>query len=1620
MSDSRKLFIAGLSLLFCVSCVGGETLSLTTAEVNGDGHRDFVLENQYLRIVIAPAQGGRVLSLIHKTSGKDLTSGPAYKTGDHGLLAERLWGKGKQIRALETMSYAAKRIEEKDRVGVVLSATNPLPPATGIVVEKTIILRRNEAALQVAYKVFNPDGKPYFGRLWICNVLRPNGAKAPAIEYWFPQAIAGDRFYLWNQTPLDRKTRADAHGMFVPGGNGANLVVNRPSQNWAAVTDADGGGAALQTDYGPLGCFYSYQPPVGYSCTLDILQQPFLFKPINTIEGELTAGKPLTFTMRFVPFAGLKRVDGVVDGIVSSVVRGAAGKLTARFYADRTRTVKIAAAFRRLPGGKEKALPTKTLAMVAGAISEVTWNNALSSHGTDVITLALRENNAPLGEIERAVTFGKPSGIYIAKDMGPKDRIEQPKSTVEWSFTAKVQTPHVKWAKPYAGGKPRVLFICTDATARDVIEFSQRFEVDCTIAPTAWSHQHVLDNRHTGTAHHDRMLVCLKKDYDLIVISGIFWKQVFTSAMQKTILAKVAAGTGLLYLEPRGLTKEVSALFAKTLATPEWLFAGVPMSMLPVWKDLTRARILSLHGNGRIARMRYPLNWKGKPYTAISSLLPYHRVPMPGVTYWEGYHAMLGKLIYHLSGKDTAVRMEAMKVDGNTVNLTLRLSGDRAQKVGINMELDHRPSGTMTVASTEYLLQPGENRLRLTAPDARYAGPAMLSVRIVDEAGKALTWGSSLRETPASVTVNNIAFDKEYYEPGEEVRATILMTGMETGDFSLRVTIEDSYGRVIFSKSLNRTLMAGKQFTWALPLQLQPLGRLHTLKVQVKVKDKPVVLATGEFFFRQPKPPFAFLLWGGKQMENPVYGQAAYNQIEKLGYFDEMLYNVARDTKEVVEANLYRIAKSNFSPSIIYFALMIRNRAKLDRLERSPCLSDPKFISDLRAACRKWAKVARRYDPIYNVGDEMSLGSYDQPHDFCFGAATLTAFRAHLRKEYGTLAKLNQEWNTDFAAWEQVRPYTRKDAKDKGNFIPWFEHRAFMGDQWCETFARVREGLAKEDKKVMVGAEGFCSTSSYSGFDYWRYSKSCESSVAYDRDNQMEILRSFQPGAHRLGRWYGAYESTRDIPGYNAFVPWEILLRGGNYAAYWNLPGLLKSDLSYTKWAFLGHEGCLKLKRGIGTLFTGAQRENAGVAIYYSYASVHAATASGFTSSITINTFRSAQTDIAGILEDVGLSYDFVSDEQLVADHLQKNGYRVLVLPLTQSLGNIEREAIARFVCAGGAVIANTRIGTVNRHGRAMKFGVLGKVFGLRSRGGLLRKAGIIRLHDNNALQLPAGAIGLRAMEKLILARDAVALGEAPVQAQTKAVMVGNMSVRSKGGSANTQPAFILHGYGKGRALYLNCLWDYAALRKAGTGQALITLFRALFAKCGAKMPYAVQCADGKVLQGWSLHAYRDGKINYLGVIKDHRLYDQKPKSVVIRLPRVSYVHELRTGKRLGRIDTIRAVVAPLKPLIYSLLPYEVKGVRLKVNKEAYAAGDTVAIHLRLRADGKPGRHVCHLWLEAPDGSTPAAYRRNVVLYDGAATTTVPLALNDARGIWKIHAQDAASGVVGTTAFVVK
>jgi len=187
-----------------------------------------------------------------------------------------------------------------------------------------------------------------------------------------------------------------------------------------------------------------------------------------------------------------------------------------------------------------------------------------------------------------------------------------------------VITPHVKWLKPNARGKPKVLFLAHRPRGgmRDVVELWQRMDLDYAVYSFVkpererdyWEAN--LERSRTAERMAEAIATCSRL-YDAIVMLAFDFKTLPKEA-QYYLLRQVSGGAGLVMVDcaltwTRKFPKEPSGVSA--------IAAGIPLSAVPGyaspdrlkafgvrrWQDLT-PRIVQTYRfkKGRVAYIRPP------------------------------------------------------------------------------------------------------------------------------------------------------------------------------------------------------------------------------------------------------------------------------------------------------------------------------------------------------------------------------------------------------------------------------------------------------------------------------------------------------------------------------------------------------------------------------------------------------------------------------------------------------------------------------------------------------------------------------------------------------------------------------------------------------------------------------------------------------------------------------------------------------------------------------------------------------------------------------------------------------------------------------------------------------
>lgn len=595
-------------------------------------------------------------------------------------------------------------------------------------------------------------------------------------------------------------------------------------------------------------------------------------------------------------------------------------------------------------------------------------------------------------------------------------------------------------------------------------------------------------------------------------------------------------------------------------------------------------------------------------------------------------------------------------------------------------------------------------------------------------------------------------------------------------------------------------------------------------------------------------------------------------------------------------------------------------------LTRRPCLDDPAFQAEVEARVRALVRRhAGNHPLLYNLQDELSLGRFASPMDYCFCPHTLRAFREWLRTRYANLAALNREWETGFRTWDDVAPLTTWEIKAREktalaagkpeNYAPWADHREYMDAAFARTLGQLRDSIQREDPLVPVGIEGTQMPSAWGGHDLWRLSRVIDWVEPYDIGNSRLVLRSFLPqGAPVLSTVFGTdyRRLERRL--------WTLLLQGDRGCILWDdeRARCIAKDRPDQPLTERGRElaALFPAWKAAGPQLWPLRRERDRIAIHYSQASIRAhwmfdSREDGDTWPRRFSSYEATHSRLARVrdgfvkvLEDLGFQPEFVSYEQLETGALRREGYRALLLPQSVAMSEAECRAVEVFAREGGTVLADALPAIMDEHGKRRERPRLDTLFGVEQ-----------------------GRVGWRATP---VETGAAALPLTAYDADLK--VRGAVPLRHVG----AVPVGLRRAEGRGAVIFLNLrMADYPAQRLRGTqAQACRDLFERMLAERGLRPVVRVRRAGtNQLLPAAAVWRYAGEGREVIGIHRnpgyeadeagaalpqDTATLEQAER-IEIRLPGVRRIRDLVTGAELGRSDRVAAELSPWKPVLLDL-----------------------------------------------------------------------------------------------------
>jgi hypothetical protein len=595
-------------------------------------------------------------------------------------------------------------------------------------------------------------------------------------------------------------------------------------------------------------------------------------------------------------------------------------------------------------------------------------------------------------------------------------------------------------------------------------------------------------------------------------------------------------------------------------------------------------------------------------------------------------------------------------------------------------------------------------------------------------------------------------------------------------------------------------------------------------------------------------------------------------------------------------------------------------------LIRKPCLHDPAYLArakqDIQGKVRPYAAASPL---LYDLGDECSITSFASPMDYCFSQYTLAEFRKWLHGQYGTLDRLNAEWETRFESWDDVLPmdtYEIKDREKTGseNYSPWADHRTFMDITFAESWRRFREWVREVDPRTPVGIEGTQMPAAFGGYDLWRLSQVLDWVEAYDVGGAHTVWRSFLPqGTPILATVFehDANQASRRL--------WHLLLNGDRGCIIWASSewfDYASPDLKPQPWVSEMAKVFAELRGPAARALMHARRDVAPIAIHYSHPSLQVgwmldSREDGDTWPRRFSSYESSHSRITRVrnswtklIEDLGLQYDFVSTQQILDGTLEKRGYRALILPQSMAIGDAEAGKIKAFARAGGTVVADFLPGVFDDHGKRRSKGALDDFFFVG------RPTGMIRQPEQS--EGPGFEMNGRH----------VALGPAEPRAGVSSEMVsgrvaGEATVLARRPVSKTSSAW-----------YLNISpIDYGKLRLEGKGEDLRDIVADILTQAGVKPAIRVTAPGGGPPAGFEVITYQGDGSRYLAIMRDpeYEVSDlgeigyrdnslfEKTATLTVELPSEAQVRALLADRDLGKTRQFDITIGPWKPVILEL-----------------------------------------------------------------------------------------------------
>ncbi len=1586
---SRLLLSLGVMTIIFSGGFAGEGLHLERGDFDNDKNQDVRIDNGIVEVVIAPANGGAIVSL--KYAGMQLTR----RTGIGQVLS---WDERQHRSNYFRKPFVVSIDRQDDRIQVRLGRTGESGRFKFLEMSKTITVFRGRAAIRVDLQIHNQvrsQGTMSF-RPWFHNFLG-----APGRNSYFAPTTQG----------IVRKA-------YDPAQKSGDQWFHEPARGWIGCIGESGVGAVVTFDYPETHCLYNW-------CGRDVgATAEWRFVPV-----EIPCGKDYRTSFWLTPFKGLSRIDGAGTGLAAELAlnQSATGGAVV-LVADMPRQAHVKIEMITDGNGSSQGIVEKAVALHAGKTARVAFRlSQKPCPGAVLRCIITGPRGKYIADLQRLLAKPDNGRVYVYNPRRKRRRIEARKFQWDWKPSMSVITPHLKLACPVSGPLVRAAFLLPYQNSRDLVEIAQRVTIQPTYllaTPKLWGapwinpigmpynkHQiaEVINKRamadlprKLATANPDVLLMGEYFRRRYIRLIPLSWKTLPEPA-RRAITAQVQAGMGLVMVNPTGLDGAMQQAFAtaKPLAADDPVILGFPFDHFKghTYGRPSAAKIkVGMLGKGRVMFML----WRAQ------GLLPFVKHwDLADEAYEEPLYSLVARCMLWAAGREFSINSLVRREQA----LVLGLKEASPAQVRLTVwtgrrEIEYRKT---------IVAQPRSNRLQVPLPHDLPAGEHFALIQLLDAGNRVMDWMLTTFTVKHRVKLAKFTIDRKAYVGRQPIIAHVEVTGPDRQACVVNLVCRDNFGRCL-ARTTRKLRIENSMAAADMVLVLRdPVTALHFVGAELAVQGKVTARRSLRCYFpqaMQQRRYFRFIEWGGAPMPGFHYTRML-ERMRDLGIREAHSGTMVRLTQHSpfqAEANV-RIELTNINRMVVRdFGFLHKYQQSHDKklLVRKRCLHDPGFIRQIKDKFRVAAQATKDFGPrLYYLGDEMSLMSEGGHYamDICFGPHTLSAFRLYLKQKYRTLTRLNQAWGSAFKAWDKVMPLTAEEALATGRYGSWLAHRAFMERAYAEMFRLARDTIRTCNPQAMIGEEGVGSFPiAYDGNDWFLKMQYCDTVLFYDNGDIPLSFVDRRKGV--FGRWCLGYYRCEVQQQY---ALWRSMVHGHNAPAHFALQNLIQPDLSDAFTTRFLRRYIKELNRGIGEALGQAAYEYSPIAIHYSRASCHLSYLRGKSSGVEVDRiFTENVKRWNQALRSAGFVPRFMATPQIEARLLRQRKVRVLILPLSLVLTDAEVEAISEFVDNGGVIIADSQAGIFDGNGRPRSAGALDSIFGVkRSRKNSIAGQPVTFEGRDGTFTCSVTETGISRTASLAIAAKATPSRFGPITIASPA--------------SGITPGISIQSHGRGAGIYLGaCRFE--------NSPALRACLMRLLGRYKVYPMAMVRDAKGVSLAA-DVGAFRSGAIHYFAILPSTELVTglnlpettmsqlaRHRQRVAITLGAEGRIFAVREHAAVGRGNLVNTDIMPMVAKLYAVVPEE--PVLTLTLPGAVARGQPLGFSLRTSLAGSHP-----VYVEVID-----ARGRSLEYYAGTRFATqagfsgilAPIALNAAIGTWTMRITDVITGSRQEQKFEVK